>query len=193
MIDLKQELSNYIFTGKYARYDEKNERRETWEEACDRVLNMHLKKFETLPKEDIDEIKWAFSLVKEKKIVPSMRSMQFGGKAVEAHNTRCYNCSVRHIDSIRSFAEVFYLLLCGTGVGLGLSKQFLDRLPNLVTLNDRRGSVITYVVEDNIEGWSDSIEALLNCYFRNTAYTGRKIIFDYSKIRKEGARSEERR
>lgn len=115
-----------------------------------------------------------------------MRSIQFAGPAIEAHNARIYNCAVRHVDTIRSFAEIFYLLLCGCGVGIGLSYQFLDRLPNLVDENDKNGTVITYVVQDTIEGWADSIEALLNCYFKNTAYTGRKIVFDYSKIRKKG-------
>lgn len=96
------------------------------------------------------------------------------------------NCSVRHIDSLRSFSEIFHLLLCGCGVGFGLSKFFLNRLPDLVDAQDKTGSVITYVLNDDIESWSDSVEALLSCYFKNTAYTGRKIVFDYSRIRKKG-------
>lgn len=187
-INFLEEISNYIFISKYARYNELLERRETWEECVDRVTTMHINRFrKKVSKEDLTEIKWAFQQVKDKKVVPSMRSMQFGGKAIEAHSSRIYNCSVRHIDSIRSFAESFYLLLCGCGVGFGLTNRFLDRLPNLVDASNKTGIVITYVVEDSIEGWSDSIEALLNCYFKNTAYTGRKIVFDYSKIRPEGA------
>lgn len=186
MIDFKDEISNFIFTNKYARYNESLKRRETWSESVDRVMEMHLKKFKDLEKKNLDEIKWAFDMVKEKQVVPSMRSMQFGGPAVEAHNARIFNCSVRHVDSIRAFSEIFYLLLCGCGVGIGLSKFFLNRLPDLVTAEDKTGSLVNYTVEDNIEGWADSLEALLNCYFRNTAYTGRKIVFDYSKIRAEG-------
>lgn len=91
------------------------------------------------------------------------------------------------IDKIRSFSEFLFLALAGCGIGFGLTEKYLNRLPNLVDAKDKTGTVITYVVEDTIEGWADSVEALLMCYFKNTAYTGRKIIFDYSKIRKEGA------
>ncbi|RTL07634.1 recombinase [Candidatus Dependentiae bacterium] len=187
-VNFLDEISGFIFTSKYARYNTLVERRETWEECIDRVAAMHLSKFrKKLPKEDLDQIRWAFDMVKKKAVVPSMRSMQFGGKAVTTHNARVYNCAVRHIDSIRAFAEVFYLLLCGCGVGIGVMPHFIDRLPPLVDATNKTGTVLTYVVEDSIEGWADSIEALLNCYFKNTAYTGRKIVFDYSKIRPEGA------
>ncbi|MFA6089880.1 MAG: hypothetical protein WC755_08535, partial [Candidatus Woesearchaeota archaeon] len=181
-----EELSNFAFTGKYARYIEKLKRRETWIESVERLEKMHLKKFSYLDKVHLDEIKWAFSLIKEKRLSPSMRSLQFGGIAIEAHNARIFNCAVRHVDSNRSFSEIFYLLLCGCGVGIGLSEYFLNRLPRLVGPEDKTGSVLSYTVEDTIEGWADSIEALLNCYLKNNAYTGRKIVFDYSKIRKKG-------
>ena len=187
-IDTLTEMSNFVFASKYARYNEKAKRRETWEEAVSRVETMHLKKYSNLPKEDKDLIKEAFNSVREKKVVPSMRSMQFGGASVEAKNARIYNCSVRHIDSPRAFSEIFFLALCGCGIGIGLQKQFLDRLPNLVDASDKTGAIVTYVVEDTIEGWSDSIEALLNCYFKNTAYSGRKIVFDFSRIRKKGSK-----
>lgn len=185
--DTLDEIAKFVFTSKYARYREDLKRRETWEEAVERVRDMHLKKFDFLSDEDKAEIVWAFEEVSKRVVVPSMRSMQFGGKAVEAHNARIYNCAVRHIDSIRSFSEVFYLLLCGCGVGFGLTDKYLDRFPNLVGPEAKNGTVLTYVVEDSIEGWADSIEALLNCYFENTAYTGRKIVFDYSKIRPAGS------
>lgn len=185
--DLINEISNFIFTTKYARYNQKKRRRETWVEAVERLETMHLKHFSSLPDADKDEIRWAFNLVKEKYVAPSMRSLQFGGKAIESHNSRMFNCCVRHVDSPRAFAEIFYLLLCGCGVGIGLSKHFVNRLPLLVNKYDKSGSVITYTVQDSIEGWADSIEALINCYFKNTAYSGRKIVFDFSKIRPKGA------
>lgn len=185
--DIYEELSKFIFTGKYARYLEDENRRETHKEAVDRVEAMHLRKYAHLDEKHLEEIKRAFDLVRDKRVGPSGRTLQFGGKAVEAVNLRSYNCAVRHIDSIRAFAEVFYLLLCGAGVGLGLTYKYLNRLPDLVDASDKTGTVLVYVVEDTIEGWSDSIEALLMCYFRNTPFTGRKIVFDYSKIRPEGA------
>ena len=183
-----EEMANFTFTSKYAKYDEKKQRRETWEETVSRVERMHLKKYSNLSESDKKDISAAFDLVRDKRVSPSMRSMQFGGKAIEAHNGRIYNCAVRHIDSIRSFAESLYILLCGTGVGFGLTNQFLNRLPDLVNSNDKTGTVIAYVIQDTIEGWGDSIEALMNCYFKNTPYSGRKIVFDYSRIRAKGAK-----
>lgn len=184
-----KEISNFIFATKYARYNEELQRRETWEEAVTRVESMHLRRFSNrLSAEQMAKVRWAFDLVRMKRVVPSMRSMQFGGMAVEAHEARIYNCACRHIDSLRSFAEGFYLLLCGTGVTFGFSKKYMNRLPNLVSKTNKTGTVITYVVEDTIEGWADSVEALLMCYFKNTPYTGRKIVFDYSKIRRKGTK-----
>tara|TARA_R110001583_G_scaffold57863_1_gene172877 strand:+ start:20864 stop:22834 length:1971 start_codon:yes stop_codon:yes gene_type:complete len=182
------EIANFTFTSKYARYSEKHKRRESWKEAITRVEEMHVEKYDFLSEEDKQEIKWAFDLVRDKRAVPSMRSMQFGGPAVTSHNARMFNCSCRHIDSIRSFAECFYLLLCGCGVDFGLTKKYLNRLPDLVDADSKTGTVLTYAVEDSIEGWADSLEAQLNSYFKNTAYSGRKIVFDYSKIRRKGAK-----
>ena len=126
-------------------------------------------------------------MVKQKKVVPSTRSMQFGGKAIEAHHARIYNCGVRHIDSIRAFSEFFYCLLAGTGMTAGVTEKVISNLPNLVSKSDKTGTVLTYVIEDSIEGWADSVSVLLECYHKNTSLTGRKIIFDYSKIRPKGS------
>ena len=113
-VNFLSEIANFIFTDKYARFNELMGRRETWSECVDRVETMHVDKFKKiLSKDDIKEIIKAHDCVREKKNGPSMRSMQFGGKAVLAHNPRIFNCAVRHIDSPRAFAEVFYLLLCG--------------------------------------------------------------------------------
>lgn len=179
-------ISQFIFTSKYARFLPDLKRRETWNECIDRVLQMHLRKYSFLSESEKNEVRWAFSLVREKKVLPSMRSMQFGGPAIEAKNAKIYNCCVRHIDSIRAFAEIFFLMLCGTGTGFGLYKQFTSRLPDLVDESDKNGVIVSYTIADTIEGWADSLEALLLCYHKNTVLSGRKIVFDYSKIRKRG-------
>lgn len=185
-VDMLDEVSKFVFTSKYARYLEDKKRRETWDEAVSRVENMHQDKFAEF---DISkDISWAFDLVRESKVAPSMRSMQFGGQAVEAKNERIYNCAVRHVDSLRSFSEIFFLLLCGCGVGVGLNEKYLGRLPDLVGPEDKSGTVLTYVVEDTIEGWADALEALLMCYFKNTPFTGRKFVPDFSRIRKKGSK-----
>src|SRR4051812_9904347 len=111
--NMLEEISKYIFTSKYARFNPTLKRRETWDEATSRLEDMHLNKFQDIGEENLSELRRAFNMVRDQRIVPSMRSMQFGGPAIEAHNARIYNCAVRHIDSIRSFSEVFYLLLCG--------------------------------------------------------------------------------
>ena len=186
-IDFKKEIADFVFISRYARYNEKLGRREAWEETCDRVFKMHEKKFfYLLNSKDLEELKWAFEMVKQKRVVPSMRTLQFAGKAIEQNNLRTYNCSVRHIDSLRAFAEIFELLLAGTGVGFGVSKNFLSRLPDLIESTDLSGTVLTYVIDDTIEGWADSVEVLLMSYFKNTPFSGRRVIFDYSKIRKKG-------
>ena len=179
-------LADFTFTSKYARYNPEQERREGWVETVSRVEKMHLKRYAHLPLEDREAIKDAFTLVYHKIVLPSMRSMQFGGTAIEVKNERMFNCAATHIHSPRSFAEFMFLSLCGTGVGIGLRKKFINRLPDLVDATDKTGSVLVYTIEDNIEGWADSIEALLNCYFRANPYSGRKIVFDYSKIRPKG-------
>ena len=123
MISFSEELGRYLQHSKYSKYIESSHRRENWHEICERVMKMHSDKVSGLLSEtDLEEIYTAIKYVEEKKILPSMRSMQFGGKAIESHNERMYNCAVRHIDSIRAVSEVFFLLLCGCGVGCGLSE-----------------------------------------------------------------------
>lgn len=180
-------LSDFTYTAKYARFNETRQRRETWNETVARVERMHLKRYAALSEEDKTKIKWAFDLVREKKVLPSMRSMQFGGKAIEVNNTRLYNCAALHIHNPRSFAEFMFLSLCGTGVGVGLRKKFIDRLPDLVNASDKTGTLLPYVILDSIEGWADSIEILLLSFFRGTPISGRKVEFDYSRIRPEGS------
>lgn len=185
--DLMGLISDYVFTGKYAQYLPEVERRETPDEAVDRIFTMHQNKFSFLSPEDMAEVRWAFDMVKAHRVYPSMRSFQFGGKAIEAKNLKLYNCSMGHIASLRSFSEVFYLLLCGCGVGYSLMPKFIDQLPELISVSDLVGETYIHVIEDSIEGWADCIEILLKSFTVGNELTGKMVLFDSSQVRPEGA------
>jgi ribonucleoside-triphosphate reductase len=175
------ELSNYIFTSKYAQYREDLQRRETWDECVDRVRDMHLRKFSPiLSTEDCEAIVDAFELVRNKQVLPSARSLQYAGIAIEKNNVRMFNCATRHIDSIEAFGEYFFMLLSGCGVGVGITKRHLNKLPKFA---DETLLEYTYTIPDSIEGWADSLKELLTCYL----VTGYRLRFDYSLIRPKGA------
>ena len=110
---------------KYARYLPAEHRRETWEELITRNKNMHLTNFPKLQ----SEIEKAYQLVYDKKVLPSMRSLQFAGAAISQTPTRIYNCAYLPIDDYRAFSEVMFLLLGGTGVGYSVQKHHVEKLP----------------------------------------------------------------
>ena len=153
------ELSNSILSEistfmKYAKYQPYLERRETWEEIVTRNMEMHLKKYPQLT----EEIKEVYKMVYDKKILPSMRSMQFAGKPIEISPNRIYNCAYLPIDDIRAFSETMFLLLGGTGVGFSVQKHHVEKLPEIRKPNtDRRRR---YLIADSIEGWADAIKTL---------------------------------
>ncbi len=161
---------------KYSKYMPEKKRRETWEETVLRNKSMHLAKFPQVA----DEIEKAYELVLAKKILPSMRSMQFGGAGIMQNNARMYNCSAIGIDSVQAFRDVFYLLLCGAGVGFSVRYNFVNKLPQLCK---RTGITEIFTPEDSIEGWADCAAALMKAYFE----TGNDIEFDLSPIRPKGA------
>jgi len=171
-------LSDITVHMKYARYLPNLERRETWQELVTRNQNMHIKKYPDLK----DEIKEAYSYVYEKKVLPSMRSMQFGGKPIEVAPNRIYNCAYMPIDHIASFSECMFLLLGGTGVGFSVQRHHVDKLPEIQKPNSKRTR--RFLVGDSIEGWSDAIKVLIQSYFKG----GSKIKFDFSDIRPKGSR-----
>lgn len=171
-------IQNYIHFSKYAKYSTELRRREVYEETVGRVEDMHLRRFAHLP-DLLPQISRAFDLVRQKRLLPSMRSMQFGGKAVEASNARLYNCSFTHIDRLRAFAEGLYLLLCGCGVGYSVQFDHVEKLPRLGFIDEK--VVVHHVIADTIEGWADALFALLNSYVR-----GYHVEFSYHLIRDAG-------
>ena len=171
-------LSDITVHMKYARYLPKKNRRETWKELVTRNKKMHIKKYPNL-KKDIEE---AYQYVYKKKVLPSMRSMQFGGKPIEVAPNRIYNCAFLPIDHIASFSECMFLLLGGTGVGYSVQKHHVEKLPEIQKPNSKRTR--RYLIADSIEGWADAVKVLMNSYFRG----GSKVRFDFSDIRPKGSR-----
>ena len=169
-------LSELTAFSKYARFNEDLGRRETWEENVARGEDMHIRKFPQLKK----EINTAFDFVRRKEVVPSMRSMQFGGEAIEKMNIRIFNCSFIAIERPAIFSEIMVLLMAGTGVGYSVQHRHINKLPDIKTPKRSK----KYVIEDTIEGWADSLKALLKSYFYGTQLP----IFDYSQIRPKGSK-----
>jgi ribonucleoside-triphosphate reductase len=170
-------LSDITVYMKYARYLKEEKRRETWEELVTRNKNMHLKKYPQLE----EEIKNAYQYVYDKKILPSMRSMQFGGKPIEVAPNRIYNCAYLPIDDELSFSETMFLLLGGTGVGFSVQKHHVEKLPEIQKPLQKRKK--RYLIGDSIEGWADAVKALMKSYFQG----GTPLRFDFSDIRPKGA------
>ena len=178
------ELNNKILSDitvhmKYARYNPEKKRRETWEELVTRNMDMHIKSYPKL----MNEIITAYSYVKNKKVLPSMRSMQFGGKPIEISPNRIYNCAYLPIDSIDAFSETMFLLLGGTGVGYSVQKHHVEKLPFINKPYPKRSR--RYLIGDSIEGWADAIKILMKSYLNGKSS---RIVFDYSDIRPKGAR-----
>ncbi len=171
-------LSDITVHMKYARYMPEKERRETWTEIVDRNKAMHIKSYPDLR----EEIESAYKMVYDKKVLPSMRSMQFGGKPIEVAPNRIYNCAFAPIDDWRVFSEVMFLLLGGTGVGYSVQKHHVEKLPEIQKPASKRTR--RFLVNDSIEGWADAVKALVQSYFKG----GSKLRFDYSDIRPKGAR-----
>jgi len=178
------ELSNQILSDitvymKYAKYIPELKRRETWEELVTRNKNMHIKKYPELK----DQIEEKYKLVYDKKVLPSMRSLQFGGKPIEISPNRVYNCAYLPIDHIESFSEIMFLLLGGTGVGYSVQQHHVDKLPGITKPYSKRTR--RFLIGDSIEGWADAIKVLMKSYLGDKRSS--RIEFDYSDIRPKGA------
>ena len=171
-------LSDITVFTKYARYLPDEMRRETWDEICERNKQMHIKSYPMLK----DEINGVYeNYVKTKKVLPSMRSMQFAGKPIEIAPNRVYNCAYMPVDTIESFCEAMFLLLGGTGVGYSVQYHHIEELP---AINKPAERTRRHLIADSIEGWADSLKVLLESYMGIRSSTP---VFDYSDIRPKGA------
>jgi ribonucleoside-triphosphate reductase len=171
-------LSKITIFSKYAKYIPELKRRETWDEIVDRYENMMIKKYPNLEK----EIKDSATFIRKKKVLPSMRALQFAGPAAEVNNSRIYNCCFLPIDSVHSFSETMFLLLGGTGVGYSVQKHHVEQLPTII--KSEKFKHRNWLIEDSIMGWADAVKVLMKFYFEG----GLKPKFDFRAIRHKGAR-----
>ena len=170
-------LSDITIFLKYAKYIPELNRRETWKELVTRNKAMHIKKYPQLT-EEIEEV---YKYVYDKKVLPSMRSMQFAGKSIENAPNRIYNCAYLPIDHWKAFGETMFLLLGGTGVGYSVQKHHVDALPEI--RKPDHSKTRRFLIGDSIEGWADAVKAVMKNYFNG----GSKLRFDFSDIRPKGA------
>lgn len=177
-MELNQEiLSDIVIHMKYARYLPELSRRESWDEICRRYQEMMIEKYPTLQ----DDIEHWMQYVRYRKVLPSMRAMQFAGPAIARNNSRIYNCAYLPVDDIRAFSETLFLLLGGTGVGYSVQFEHIEKLPPI----KKAGKTRRFLIGDSLEGWADAIKVLMKGFFGKSKYLPD---FDYSDIRPKGAR-----
>lgn len=169
-------LSDFIVYSKYARWLPDKHRRETWREIVDRNREMHERKFPWLS----TEISQAYRYVYERKVFPSMRSLQFAGPPIEISPVRMYNCSYLPVDDPDAFSEIFFLLLSGVGVGYSVQRHHVVKLPEIRQPTRQR----RFLVADSVEGWSDAVKVLFEAFF----YGKPLPVFDFRDIRPAGSR-----
>ena len=171
-------LSKITIFSKYAKYISEKKRRETWDEIVDRYQSMMIKKYPKLEQAIVESAVF----IREKKVLPSMRALQFAGPAMEVNNARGYNCAYLPVDSLYSFSETMFLLLGGSGVGFSVQKHHIEQLPAIKKQETYKQR--NYLIEDSIMGWADAVKVLMKFYFEG----GYKPKFDFRAIRHKGAR-----
>jgi ribonucleoside-triphosphate reductase len=174
---LPTDYQNFIAISRYARWLDKEGRRETWGETVSRYVDyMHNKvKFSKEDKADIEQA------ILGLEVMPSMRAMMSAGVALERDNTAGYNCSYLPVDDVKSFDEAMYILLCGTGVGFSVERKYVEKLPEIPEQLFK--SDTTIVVKDSKEGWAKSLRMLIALL-----YAGEIPSWNVSKVRPAGAR-----
>lgn len=183
--DSRPVVGEYVFLSKYSQtHDGK---KETWQEAVNRVMDMHLKRYSGMVKPE-DEAEFskmfahAYSLYSEQRVLGAQRALQYGGELMLEEHARFYNCSSTYVDRVRVFEEIMYLLLCGAGTGYSVQHVHTDRLP-VPKGFDNSKQAEKFVIPDTIEGWAEAVGKMMTAYY----YGGADIEFDYSAIRPKGA------
>ena len=188
-VDTREFLSQTKFYDGYSRFKESDNRYETWDEAVDRVIDMHDKNYKNLDNELTPFLEEARTAYKEQRVLGAQRALQFGGEQLMKHQMRMYNCTSSYVDRPEFFGEVFYILLCGAGAGFSVQKHHVKKLPKVQM---RTKQAKGWVVEDSIEGWADALDVLMASYFVNGGkhpdYAGRRVFFDLTQVRPKGAK-----
>ena len=174
----KQALSDITVFNKYARFNHEANRRENWDEIVTRNANMHKTKYPKMASE-IEDIYRKF--VYTKRVLPSMRSLQFGGRPILMAENRIFNFAYAPAESTKFFSELMFLLLGGTGMGYSVQRRHTDKLPKIKT--PESDGEYKYQVQDSIVGWSDAVKVVCKAFFN----AGTLPIFDYRDIREKGA------
>jgi ribonucleoside-diphosphate reductase alpha chain len=174
----KQALSDITVFNKYARFNPEVNRRENWQEIVTRNANMHKTKYPDMS-EEIDQVYNKF--VYTKRVLPSMRSLQFGGRPILMAENRIFNCAYAPAESTKFFSELMFLLLGGTGMGYSVQRRHINKLPKIKT--PESDLEYKYQVQDSIVGWSDAVKVVCKAFFN----AGTLPVFDYRDIREKGA------
>ena len=184
-MNLPTNYQQFIHLSRYARWNEDKQRRETWNETVSRYFDFfetHLKENHNLSKSQFDETrKYLEKAVLYLNIMPSMRALMSAGLALQKDNVAGFNCSYVAVDSPRAFDETLYILMCGTGVGFSVERQYINELPDLPEDLFPTDTVIK--VADSKIGWAKSYKELLSLL-----YAGQIPTWDVSNIRPYGAR-----
>ena len=187
-VDTRDFLSQTKFYEGYSRFMEDEGRYETWDEAVDRVIEMHDKNYMNSNNELSEYLEEAREAYKEKRVLGAQRALQFGGQQLMKHQMRMYNCTSSYVNRPEFFGEVFYILLCGAGAGFSVQKHHIKKLPKI---QNRTKQAKGYIVEDSIEGWASALDVLMSSFFvgggKYPDYEGRRVFFDLSQIRPKGA------
>src|SRR5210317_2099719 len=189
IVDTRKFLSETKFYEGYSRYIEEDGRYETWDEAVDRVIEMHKGYYKNKGNEITEYYEEARQAYKEQRVLGAQRALQFGGDQLMKHQMRMYNCTSSYADRPDFFGELFYILLCGAVAGFSVQKHHIKKLPKLQA---RTKQAKGYIVEDSIEGWASALDVLMSSYIvgggKYSDYEGRRVFFDLTHIRPKGAK-----
>lgn len=169
----------FVYIRTYSRWLEDKKRRETWKETVARYINfIKEERGSIIPDKVYNKME---ERILNMEVLPSMRMLWAAGPALKKDNVCGYNCAFANVDSIESFSEALYILMCGTGYGFSVTNKSIEKLPTIPKINWEEKEY--HLVEDSREGWANSVKFLLD-----SLYNGKSVAFDYSIVRPKGSR-----